>query len=295
MHSKAQLEEVSHLPISRLLHLLIPSCIVRMHSFLCEITLLVPLLRDLLQGYGRFVGVTTRMHKDHALVASSHLIEDRIVADFIEFVHQLKLILLSQSHETHLQRYRSVRRIKIEKILILHSQEVCHILIVRQCCRQGNDSDGLAADLLISQRSGNDCLNHSSTILIQEMHFVYDDELHQLLKVVLIVPSRRARVSRHDVPLFRHSHNDVHLLQLLLREAHVASELRNHDAQWAQALRKLFDDFAHQGLHGCHVDNFEITANSTCRIHVLTDKSQNAEDSNVCLASTCWCADQHVL
>mmetsp|Transcript_123195 Transcript_123195/g.359705 ORF Transcript_123195/g.359705 Transcript_123195/m.359705 type:complete len:277 (-) Transcript_123195:1269-2099(-) len=275
VNPKAMLEELANLSVPGLLHYLQVMSVLRMCTQV-KGTMIIAILGYLHQRRSCVVGVPTGVHKNHALMAGSYLLNDDVVADLGILGHALHLICLRHPDEGRIQRNRPVGGVEVEQVLALHAHEARDVCVVRKRRREPHKPDRLPARLLVPQGPGHDGLYHRAPVLVQEVDLVDDDQLHQLLDAVIRGAAPRCAVARHDVPLLGHRDDDVHLLDLPLRELHVARELRDHDAQWAQALLELLGDLAHERLHGGHVDDLEVAAHAARGVHVLPDEPQDA-------------------
>mmetsp|Transcript_20717 Transcript_20717/g.44182 ORF Transcript_20717/g.44182 Transcript_20717/m.44182 type:complete len:279 (+) Transcript_20717:4583-5419(+) len=277
MHAESSLEQVHNLLAPALLQFLLP-IIVLLVLRVVKIPPFGPFGGPLGQCVGCLVGVAARMDEDHDLVSLSDLLQHQVVGNLVQLDRHPHRILLQETDEGGVQWNGPVGGVEAEQVLVLDPQEARDVGVVRQRRGQANEAHGLAGGLLEAEAARHDRLDDGSSVVVEQVNFIDDDELDQLLEgVVSGSASTSRRVSRHDIPFLGHCHDDVNLLQLLLRQGHVSRQLCHDDSQWPKSLLELLRDLADQGLHWGHVDHFEVSPNTTRSIHVLTDESEDGQ------------------
>ena len=93
----------------------------------------------------------------------------------------LHWLLLSDANELLLQRHRPEAVVEVEEAsLLVHPQEGCHVLIVGQGGRETNQPHLLLSRLNVPDGTSHKSLQDRTSLVMQEMDLVKDDESHQL-------------------------------------------------------------------------------------------------------------------
>mmetsp|Transcript_115361 Transcript_115361/g.366864 ORF Transcript_115361/g.366864 Transcript_115361/m.366864 type:complete len:301 (+) Transcript_115361:3850-4752(+) len=86
VHAEAIREQLSHLPVPGFVLFPLPIAVLLVHPVV-QGALLILLLRHLRQGARRLVGVPSRVHEDHHLVAPLHLFHHEVITNLIQLGH----------------------------------------------------------------------------------------------------------------------------------------------------------------------------------------------------------------
>ena len=125
-------------------------------------------------------GFFTTVHKDQHLLLAS-LLHHLLVTNLIHQRHALKGGLLRHSHKLLLQTNRSKTAVEVEQSLLrIHSQECGDIGIVRQGCGKSNQSHHFLRGLNLAKCTSNQGLQNRSSLVVQKVNFVDDDQTDEL-------------------------------------------------------------------------------------------------------------------
>lgn len=145
----------------------------------------------------------------------------------------------------------------------------------------------LSSSFDIAQRTSNESLQHRSTVIVQKMHFVDDDQPDE------VGVGRVSRFAGDDIPLLGRGDNKLGVGNLLFCEVAIAGELGHGDAESLQACAEGAHLLGDQRLHGCNVHHLELVeVEGAVGVPVLGNLVENAEHGHVCLrdegfVSTC--------
>mmetsp|Transcript_113777 Transcript_113777/g.326944 ORF Transcript_113777/g.326944 Transcript_113777/m.326944 type:complete len:647 (+) Transcript_113777:4106-6046(+) len=251
----------------------------------------VVLHRKVPERCGGLGGFLPRVHEDQDLILAG-VLHELLVADLVHCVEALDRLLVRDADVCLLQGAWAVLVAEVEQALLrVHAEENGDILVVRQGGGQPNQSNVLLRRLDLSDRTGDDGLQHGAAGVVEQMDLVDDDEPDQLRISALV-----ARLARNDVPLLRRRHDDLGLVNLRLGKVYIAAQLADHDAVALQALLEALDDLLHKRLHRGHVDDLE--ARQVERTVLQAELRHHVEDREhraIRLARACRRADEHVL
>lgn len=155
-------------------------------------------------------------------------------------------------------------------------EEICHVNVIRQRRRQAHDPDETLRGFDLAERPRNDRLDDRSTVFVQQVHLVDDQELDFLWAHAYVsnmgvgtetacsashlcdlAIAAAGSSSRHDVPLLGRRHDNRRLVHFLLRELHVSSQFADLDARPREPFGEFERDFGGESLEGRDVDNLE--------------------------------------
>ena len=231
------------------------------------------------------------MRKDDGLLAhSEHSFEIWVYDVVHDIVCSLKIAGFFDSIEATLQRCWPVARIEIECAFLICSDELGDIIVVRQCGREADNSDWL----LIFQPSGDSssyqALQDKSSTIVEQMNFIDDQTIDSVHHTISF--------SCHHIPLFWRGNDDMGLSNFRLADAHISSQLTDFQFQISQSCFEFCNDLSSQCFQWCNIHDlkwfgWEIPWTSAVRVYMLTDLSQNSEESNICLTSTCRSGNDH--
>ena len=118
-----------------------------------------------------------------------------------------------------------------------------------------------------------------STFVMQKMNFINDEQSNELCV------GSFARLSRHNVPLFRRCDNDLCVVDLRFGERLIARQLANFDAVRLETIAKVLHHFLHKRLHRRNIHHLEV--GQLKHTGVVTMHGQFVHDSqhsNICFA-----------
>ena len=174
-------------------------------------------------------------------------------------------LLLGDANVLLLERHRTEAVVKEEETFAgVHTEECSDVLVVGECGTQTNETDLVLGCLHLTQCAHDDGLEDRSTILVQQVDLVHDDETDEGLEAAL-------RLARDNIPLLRRAHDDLtgsvgrmdahetqlnlSVVDLLLAQLLVSSQLSHLDAVVCKALAEVSNHLLHERLHGGDVDD----------------------------------------
>ena len=116
------------------------------------------------------------MYKHEGLVLAG-LIKDLFVADLVGDLVALDGLFLRNTYKLLLKSTRTVGRVEIEQALLLvHPKEGCNILVIWERGRKSYEPHVLVRLLHPPNRPRNNTLHHRTTLIVQQMDLVDDNE-----------------------------------------------------------------------------------------------------------------------
>jgi hypothetical protein len=128
--------------------------------------------------------------KHHDLMASFQGVKNLFIADVVQLLF-LRIAVPCFGHnpnELLLERNWPMFRTKEEQASFRHLQEFRHIRIVGQGCGKGHNANLPLSTFNKSVESRDDGLDHCSTLVCEQMHFVNNEETAFVSEGVFISP-----------------------------------------------------------------------------------------------------------
>mmetsp|Transcript_8552 Transcript_8552/g.20310 ORF Transcript_8552/g.20310 Transcript_8552/m.20310 type:complete len:405 (+) Transcript_8552:1211-2425(+) len=291
VHSKSVRKQVLHLGRLHLLSL----CLQNLSGgriFLQKLGQGVILHCQVTKRLRSFYSLLPGMHKNQNLILSC-VLHQLLVANFVHGVEALDGLLVCDTNVSLLQWDRPVVVSKVVQALLrIDAQKDCYILVVGQRGGQSHQSNMLLGGLDLPNCARHDCLEHRPTAVVQQVDLVDDDQSHQLRVSTLV-----SCFSGDDVPLLWSGDDDLGLVNLGLREVHVATQLTDgHSVGLLQTLGEALHHLLHQSLHGRNIHDLEASQVEGAVLQAeLVHDVEDRQHRNVGLATTRRRTDQHVL
>ena len=172
-------------------------------------------------------------------------------------------------------------------------KEVGDVDVVWQRGGETDNADEALRRLDLSQGASDDAFDDGSSVLVQKMHLVDDEELDFLLTRCIshtspspkkrerthirhLSISRSCSLARHDVPLLRRRHNHASLIHLLLRHLHISRQLSHLDPRPREPFREFERNLGGEGFEWRDVDDL-VGARGRKRGRGFADEGSIAE------------------
>mmetsp|Transcript_40327 Transcript_40327/g.94748 ORF Transcript_40327/g.94748 Transcript_40327/m.94748 type:complete len:681 (-) Transcript_40327:488-2530(-) len=232
-----------------------------------------------------------RVHEDDDLVVGALGGHDLVVGDLVHELEALERLLLRDADVLLLERHGAVRVVEVEQTrLRLDPEQRRHVLVVGQRCAEPDKPHELLRRLDLSDRAGDERLEHRAAAVVEQVDLVDDDEADEARE------GARVAFARDHVVLLGRHHDDVGLRELLLVQLHVARELLHHDPKVLEPRRKVAHNLRHQRLHRRQIDDLErLQVQRPVLAPVQPDLVQHGEERDVGLAGARRRAHQHVV
>ena len=200
-------------------------------------------------------------------------LDDFFIADLIDQHHTLDCFLLCDSNIDLFEGHRAVTLVEIvHTSLRVDSQEGGNVSIVRQSSTKGDNPDQLRSLLNLADRAADNGFKHWASRIMEQMDLINDDQFDQVNICAF------TRLARDDIPLLGRSHDDLSLVNLLLRKMGISGKLPDHYAVVDESFLEISNDLSYKSLHGSDVDDLEcLSVNSSVFIPLLGNGLQDSE------------------
>lgn len=160
------------------------------------------------------------------------MLHDLVVDEIVHNLEPFDGLLFRDADVLLFQRHRSEAIVEVKETLALHIEERGDVFVVGQRGTEADETHCVLGRFDRANGSRDDRFEHRATVVVQEVHFVENDQTYQLGERSF------AAFACDDVPLFRRADDQLRFVDLLARELMVTGQFSDFQTERVQALNE---------------------------------------------------------